>query len=454
MTEVPVLDQVVRLADVLRRAGVAVSTADVLDAGQALGVVDLSDRRVVRVALRSTMVRRETDLAAFERAFETIFGAHVVSEPVGPGAPERHGPPSLAPDGRQLSAELAATAAAGEVAAMGDLAARAVALFGDDESAERHVIHRILRALDVANVLSAAMRRLRAEGATELELALRRHEIAAALEAFRRALATEVARRRASGWSLDEAPELPPSSLDRPLGTLTALELADLRRAVAPLARQLAARVGRRRRAGLSGRVDVRRTVRNSLQTGGIPLDLVMKRTHPHRPDVVLLCDVSGSVAEFARFTFALVAAAHDVLARVRSFAFVGGVAEVTDVFRLATYDVPVQRLLERRGVVGLDGHSDYGEVFRQFASDHLDSVTSRTTVLVTGDARSNFRDPGTEAFAAICERARRVYWLDPEPRADWEVDDSMIGAYAAHCDGVFEVSTVRMLADVVGELV
>jgi uncharacterized protein with von Willebrand factor type A (vWA) domain len=194
--------------------------------------------------------------------------------------------------------------------------------------------------------------------------------------------------------------------------------------------------------------------MRGSLQSGGIPLDPVLRRRHPQRPDVVVLCDLSGSVAEFAQFTFALVHAVHDVLAGVRSFAFVGGVTETTDVFAAATFDVPVLRLLERPGVVGLDGHSDYGAVFRQFAAEHLDVVGRRTTLIVTGDARSNFRDPGVDAFGSIAAAARRVYWLDPEPPQDWYTDDSAMADYAPLCDGVFEVSSVRTLADVIAELV
>ena len=227
-----------------------------------------------------------------------------------------------------------------------------------------------------------------------------------------------------------------------------------MRRTLQPLARQLATRVGRRHRPAATGRVDVRRTIRHSLQSGGVPIDPVLRRRHLHRAEVVVLCDVSGSVAEFAQFTFTLVHAIHDVLAGVRSFAFVGGVAEMTDVFAEATYDVHVGRLLERRGVVGLDGHSDYGEAFRQFAAEHLVAVGRRTTVLVTGDGRSNFRDPGVEAFHAIAEHRRRVYWLDPEPPADWFVDDSAMADYAPLCDGVFEVATVRSLADVIAALV
>jgi uncharacterized protein len=146
--------------------------------------------------------------------------------------------------------------------------------------------------------------------------------------------------------------------------------------------------------------------------------------------------------------------AVHAELANVRSFAFVDGVAEVTDLFSEARYDLQVARVVERRGVVGLDGHSDYGQVFAQFERRYLgDAVTHRTTVIVTGDARGNYRDDNVAAFARLAQRARRLFWLNPEPREDWGEDDSLIDVYRPHCDGVFEVRTVRQLADVIAQL-
>jgi uncharacterized protein with von Willebrand factor type A (vWA) domain len=428
-------------------------------------VLDIADRSTVRAALRAVLIKREADLRAFDHAFDLVFSAgwaldgHLPdeSEDWTSSLSDLGASDAVSGDSASLASAVTAAAASGDVDAMSGLAARAVAVFGGDDGASaRQVMYRALRALDMANMLSAVLRRVRADGGlSDLELSLRRHEVARALEAFRRALADEIDKLRdrqaVAGGSLED---LPIPAADRPVLSLTATDLRELRHTVQPLARQLAARVGRRRRARPSGRVDLRRTVRRSLQSGGIPIDPVLRRRHPHRPDVVVLCDISGSVAEFAQFTFTLVHAIHDVLAGVRSFAFVGGVADTTDVFADAVFDVPVHRLLERPGIVGLDGHSDYGAVFRQFAAEHIHLVGRRTTVIVTGDGRSNFRDPGVDAFRAITERARRVYWLDPERRDEWPVDDSAIPDYAPLCDGVFEVSTVRSLADVIAELV
>lgn len=445
------VDRLLTLVDLLRRSGVQAAAGDVVDATRALTVLDLADRTTVRAALRSVLVTREVDLAVFDRAFDVVFAI------APPAASIDFEPPAAQVESSavQLAGAISAAGARGDVEAIGALAARAVAMFAEDGLSERQVLYRAMRALDLANLLAAELRRARAEdGLSDFELSLRRHELARALEQFRRALAAEVARLRDRQALVDGVDVPLPVTADQPLASLSAAELRELRRTLQPLARQLAARVGRRRRPRATGRVELRRTVRRSLQTGGIPLDPVLRRRHPHRPDVVVLCDVSGSVAEFAQFTFALVHAVHDVLAGVRSFAFVGGVTETTDVFAAATYDVPVRMLLERRGVVGLDGHSDYGAVFRQFAAEHLDAVGRRTTLIVTGDARTNFRDPGTDSFAAICARARRVYWLDPEPRGEWYEDDSAMADYAPLCHGVFEVSSVRSLADVIADLV
>ena len=343
---------------------------------------------------------------------------------------------------------------AGELAA---LAVKAYSGIDGAEGTERYFLHRVLRGMDLSRMLSAAMQQLRRDGElTDLELMLRRNEISRSLEEFRRRLAAEIAERLTDKWA-DEGIDIPertsPEDLD--LLALSRAELDQVRLALQPLLRKLAARIGRKRRRRSQGRLDVRRTVRRSLQFGGVPMELVQKRKHPHKPDIVVLCDVSGSVAEFAQFTFTIINALHDEVRNVRSFAFVDGVAEVSDIFNDARYEIAVNRLVERKGVVGLEGHSDYGSVFDRFRRLHLDdAVGSGTTLIVTGDARGNYRDAGVADFEAIAARARRVYWLNPEPSPLWGEDDSLIDQYKHSCTAVHEVRTLGQLADVIAELV
>jgi uncharacterized protein with von Willebrand factor type A (vWA) domain len=448
-----IVERVQQLARALRRVSVDVSTGEVIDACEALSHVDLLDRPAIKTALKATLVKRSMDGERFDRLFEVVFR---------PSAPERPGGPSpgVGPAGG-AGATTADDFGTTLVAALGTadedelrlLAAQAVELYSGGDAVEgsrKYFLHRVLRATDLSRLVSSALQEARRDGdRSELELMLYRRELLAALERFRRLLATEIADR--FGPKVDEAAD-EVDLADRELLRLRPAEMAELRELVRPLARDLAARVQRRRRSVVTGRLDARRTVRRSLQSGGVPLDVVLRKRHPHRSEIVLLCDVSGSVAEFARFTLALMYAVHAEIPHLRSFAFVDGVAEVTDLFTAASHEVHVARLIERPGVIGHDGHSDYGRVFAQFARDHLRTLSARTTIVVTGDARTNYRDPDTAAFRAIATRVRRVIWLDPEPRDQWDKNDSALPSYRAHCNGVFEVRTLRQLAAAIAE--
>jgi uncharacterized protein with von Willebrand factor type A (vWA) domain len=167
----------------------------------------------------------------------------------------------------------------------------------------------------------------------------------------------------------------------------------------------------------------------------------------PTKPEIFLLCDISGSMATFARFTLQFVYAMSGQFSKVRSFAFVDGVDEVTDFFEAgAAFEVALDRVGREAEVVWLDGHSDYGHALSQFWERYGSDLTPRSTVIITGDARNNYRDSRGEVLAAIAEAARAVYWLNPEPRAYWDTGDSIMSALAGQCDDVFEVRNLRQL--------
>jgi uncharacterized protein with von Willebrand factor type A (vWA) domain len=457
------VEQLIALAERLRGAGLDVATSEVIDAARSLEQLDLGNRTVIRECLRAAMVKEPDPIGVFDRCFDATFrAAESGSEPLAAGTSV------VGPDTEGISSgltgsmddEVLQALMSGDTDALASLARQAVEMYAgdsDDAASQRRLMHRVLRAIDLSRMLSAAMQQLRRSGEhDDFELMLRRNELSELIEEFRRKLAAEIARQLEAGTPTD-APAIPertsPEDID--LLQLSRTEYDELRRVLQPLLRKMAARIGQKRKLRSTGRLDVRRTVRRSLQSGGVPLEVVQRRRHPHRPDVVVLCDVSGSVAAFAQFTFSLMNALHAEVRKVRSFAFVDGVAEVTDVFQEARHDIAVNRLVERRGVVGLDGHSDYGAVFSQFAIDHLeDAVGSGTTVIISGDARSNYRDGGVDPFQRIAERARRVYWLNPEPSELWGTTDSLIDTYRHGCTAVHEVRTLGQLADVIAELI
>src|SRR5437763_1548920 len=195
-------------------------------------------------------------------------------------------------------------------------------------------------------------------------------------------------------------------------------EIAELRRRVYPLARRLATRLTAKRRSGRSGRLDVRRTVRASLSSGGVPLTTIFKPRKPHKPELVVLCDVSGSVASFAHFTVLLAFALREQFAKVRVFAFVDTCDEVTSYFERGGDVVDaLARMSKEADVVWFDGHSDYGHSFEVFAQKWPDAVTPKTSLLILGDARNNYRAQALPALRSIVRQARHAYWLNPEPR-------------------------------------
>jgi uncharacterized protein len=449
----PLICRIEVLVGYLRGHGMEVTTGAVIDAVSALAHLPLADVETVREGLRATLVKRVDEFGVFDRAFDQAF------RPTTGDRLERAVPlESPTPTAPPLSDSLLRALRAGDEAGIALLAQQAVDMYAgmdSDDGSERYYLHRVMRALDLSRMLSAAMQQLRRDGdLTELELMLARNEFVEMLEQFRRRLAAEIAARL-DHRQVDTDVAAQAELQDRQLLALSDIELSELRHIVQPLARQLAARIQSRRKLHSTGRLDARRTVRRSLQAGGVPLDVVMRRRHPHRPELVVLCDVSGSVAEFAQFTFTLVHALHDELRRVRSFAFIDGIAEVTDLFETASHDIHVNRFIERRGVLGDDGHSDYGQALTRFVDMHLhDAVGPRSTVIICGDARTNYRDDGAAALRAIADQARRVFWLNPEPEAEWGTTDSAMDDYRLVCRSAFEVGTLRQLGDAIAALV
>jgi uncharacterized protein len=465
----------------LREAGVPVSMVEVLDAFACLAHVDLADRAQFRAALFATLVKRPEDQQAFGVLFDVCFPLTAARPaPGGPAdgddpAPHPPGPGPGPPVGERTPAEeegdgvvhsphpsdelLAALLEAlrhGDEAALRSLAGLAVDRFGgleaQPEASERYYLYRILRQVELYRLLAMAL------GDSDDPDGAARHgreELARRIEDFRRLLAEQLRHRMAVSVGAEQVAEL---YRERQLDDVdflaaNASQLRELRQAVRPLARKLAARAAQKRRLRRHGRLDVRRTVRRSLSSGGVPVDPAFRAVRASKPDLYVLADVSGSVIEFAKFTLSLLHAMNQEFAKLRSFVFVDGVDEVTGILDQGGHRMDLRGAFARAKVVADDGHSDYGNVFRRFAERYGGDVDGRSTLMVMGDARNNYRDPGLEAFRALAGRSRRLYWLNPEPRADWDSTDSIMATYAPACDRVFEVRTLRQLTACVDEI-
>ncbi|MDQ3878650.1 MAG: VWA domain-containing protein, partial [Actinomycetota bacterium] len=223
-------------------------------------------------------------------------------------------------------------------------------------------------------------------------------------------------------------------------------DVDEIRKAVRPLARKLAARIAMKRKRATRGTLDMRRTFRHSLSTGGVFVETPMRRKIPHRPEIVILCDVSGSVARFSRFALLLTHALSAQFTRVRSFAFVDAIDEVTSYFDNEDFGAAIAAIGETARVVRDDGHSDYGSIFEMFLDEYGSGIGPKTTLLILGDARNNYRARGSHALKELAARARHTYWLNPEPRGDWDSGDSVASDYADLVDDMVEVRNLRQL--------
>jgi len=450
------LDGIVEFARKLRWLGVDVSIVELTDALRAVRDADLVDRDRLRRLLQITMVKRAADVATFGAAFDLLFP---VSEPgaaddrpAGGGAaaePGRDGDPLARPD---LLDRMVAALRGEQGADLPSLAGEAVTAFAglgaQAAGSQRYYQYRVMRQLDVSSLLQRAMRLdlQAAPGPLGRRLAaIEQHE---RLEDLRAEIAAQLrGRLAAAGGAESSLGQLRDSVLDTDFLRAGPAELAAMRETVRPLARRLAAAARRRRRTHSSGRLDVRRTMRRAVAAGGVPLDPAWRHRHRSRPRLVLLCDVSGSVAEFAKFTLSLMHALHAELPALRSFVFIDGLAEVTDLVESSPGVIDTRLLLSRPGVVRGDGHSDYGAVLRHLLAEHAADMTQDSVLIICGDARTNYRPARPDLLRALHRRVRSVHWLNPEPAGDWDAADSRMGEYAPDCDTVTEVRTLRQLS-------
>jgi uncharacterized protein len=452
-------EAIVGFARRLRWLGVDVSIVELTDALRGVRDADPLDRDRLRRLLQITMVKRAADVPTFRAAFDLLFPAQLTAPAADAGAarPEDwaagSGPSGDGTAGPDLLGRLAAALRGDQAAGLESLAADAVTAFaglgsGPVGGTERYYQYRVMRQLDVSTLLQRAMRSDAEAMSGQLERRLAGIEREERLEDLRAEIAAQLRWRLADMRGPEAAlDQLRESVLDVDFLRAGPAELAAMREVVRPLARRLAAAARRRRRMHNSGKLDVRKTMRRAIAAGGVPMDPAWRRRRRSRPRIVLLCDVSGSVAEFAKFTLSLLHALHAELPRLRSFVFTDGPADVTDLVEASPGVIDTRLLMSRPGVVRGDGHSDYGAVLRHFLDEHGGELSRDTVVIICGDARANYRPARPDLLHTLRGRVRAIHWLNPEPTADWDATDSRIGQYAADCDTVTEVRNLRQLS-------
>ena len=475
-----VLDRHIEFIEALRAAGLSVSLAEDLDSVRAAEVVGLGDREAFRAALAATLLKRQTRRPLFDAVFDlyypALLGDGVRADPAAEqqsdeGQADAAADDASSPEERrradaaelaEMQEQLVEALAADEGSTVRGLAVDAVRRYGHMPGRARGLSswssYNTLQQLSpdtlVLRIAQALMR-----GSDDHQPRAQALALGAAgsrVERFEQLVAADVRRRIAEEKSPDHVARatLRPSPDQIDFLSARRDEIDEMRRQVYPLARRLATRLAKEQHHRRRGPLDFRRTIRASMATGGVPVVTHHRPRRPHRTELVVLCDVSGSVAGFASFTLLLVYALREQFSKVRAFTFVDEVHEVTDQFVPgADPEQTMQRLAESARHASLWGRTDYGRALRGLRDQHSDAITPRTTLLVLGDARSNYTDPGLDALRSMVDGAKHAWWLNPEHRRQWDTGDSAAAEYAALLPMV-ECRNLTQLSEFVHDLV
>ena len=434
-----------------------VSPSEAIDAGETIAQIGYSDRVLLRDGLTLALAKSVPEKALFDETFDRFFRFDLFTEPsdAGPSSPSE---PSDAatPAGRQNSeaeSDLLSVLEGGDRAELQARLAAAARAVGVDDiryfTQRGQFALRIMQEMGVGALDDAIAQ---AQGGGAGDGGPGGTPRGAHLKAMREGLRLEVrdyVERRLALFAGNAGRRLREEVLTTVrLGNVDRRDLPLMRALVRKMAKRLVALHSRRRKVARRGHLDIRRTIRANVATDGVLFHTIWKQKRIDRPKVMALCDVSGSVATFSTFLLMFLHALHDVLPDVRSFAFAGALGEVTELFEDNEFEDAMAQTLARWG-----GSSDYGEALTDFAALALDDVDHRTTVLMLGDARNNGRDPRLDVLRKVQDRARRVIFLNPEPRSRWDTGDSVMRTYGSACERTLVCASLRDLETVVTDL-
>ncbi|HEX2941845.1 MAG TPA: VWA domain-containing protein [Rhodopila sp.] len=452
----PASEPLRRFLQVARGAGLRVSAAEGIDAARAVDLVGFADRAVLKDTLGLILAKTPDEKALYDEAFELYFKRDDVAGAGDAPDADNADQPSGLPAGDAMGDGSGGGQGLGALLSGDDRAALATALeqaareagvenirfFTQKNLYARRILDRLgLRALE------RDMEAMRQAGTPE---GLGRAQfLEGRVEALRDAVRDLVERSLilyARGETEKFREELLKSAR---LSNLERRDLDRMRVLVRQMAKKLAARYAKTRRRRLRGQLDTRRTLRRNMGWGGIPFITVWKQKRIEKPRVMVLCDVSGSVAAMSQFLLMFLYALTEALSDIRSFAFAGSLIEVSEILEKEPVEQAITKIMSLIGF----GSSNYGNAFADFEDGWMKHVTNKTTIIVLGDARGNRNDPRTDIMGRMSQRAKRVIWLNPEYRSAWGTGDSDMYRYAPFCNIVTVCNTLRHLERAISDI-
>ena len=465
--------KLVEFTHILRRNGVRVSLAENVDSLRATALVGLQDRLLLKDALRATIIKRNIDEPVFDELFDLYFTG--LGEAIKGAAESLMGTmqldeaafqnllDNLAEILKDLDIDLSELARnlltnnTGQLERMlRDAAAQAQLQNIQRSFQEGRYSHSMAQMLGVG-ALSKELDDLKDRlGEADIDPALRERllrllerRLQDLSDMIKRAVRLELEQQ---DLSQRESARLQ-SLAEKSFYYLSEDDIRRMREAVTKLAQRLKNVVSIRRKRGKRGKLDLKATMRKNLQYGGVPFKIHFDRKMKDKPQVIVHCDVSDSVRKVSRFMLQFVYSLQDLYSRVRSFIFVSELGEVTQLFEEQDITAAIEQALSG-SLINVFAHSDFGRAFRSFHREFLSAVNKKTTVIILGDARNNYNLPHEWVLKEIRQRAKQVFWLNPENRLTWGFGDSEMDRYIPHCDVVEECRNLNQLYRVIDRMV
>jgi uncharacterized protein len=466
----------------LRAADLRISTSETIDAGQVLHLIGYDDRLLLRNGLAQALAKTDEEKQAFGETFDRFFAFRQIEKP--PGSADETENPDQSQDGDQQGQDSQNQGGPPGGEGQGGGSGQAQGGAQDGGGGEQPNLVELLESGDQVRLQMALAEAARAEQLNQIRSFMQRGLFSyrilqrMGLAELDRVIHEEGqsgdAGRQARGQRLEKAREalrlqvrdyvekqmqLFTANQGRRLREdvlsqirLTNLDQSDLRimrELVRKMAKKLVALHSRRRKVDRRGILDVRKTIRANIEFDGLMFHTKWKQKRIDRPKVMVVCDVSNSVAPVARFLLMFLYSVQEVLPKVRSFAFSNALGEITQLFDQHEMDEALSEAIKQHG----GGGTDYGQAFADFAELVLDDIDHRTTVLIMGDARSNYTDPRADVLKLIHQRARRVLFLNPERKSSWDSGDSVMRTLSPYCDRAISCASLKDLRRVVSDL-
>ena len=467
----------VSFIQVLRSHDVRVSPAETLDAVDVAATLGYADRALLRDGLGMTLAKTPEEEAIFLQCFERYFSQDLADfssqESADDENAEGAADPATAGEAAQQDGAAAAEDARAEAlqAAAGDSPALASLL---QSSLMQNLMNNERNALTLA--MAQAAERV---GLAQIEMFTQRGQ-------YTRRILDEMGEQQIRGAVIEleqaRSPALPVVQRYRDilreqvrdyvereyllhaegrnrqfmdeilsktrLNNIEHVYLHKVQDLIRRMAKKLASRHAHKRRRLKRGQLNMAKTLRRGIANDGVLFNVYWRQVKKEKPQLLAVCDVSGSVAQYAKFLLLFLYSLQDVLPRVRSFAFSSHLGEVSEYFD----NYPVEQAIELVNMK-YGGATDYGNSLADFARLAIDDINSNTTVIILGDARNNNGEERLDILQSIYQRARQVIWLNPESRRAWGTGDSEMQRYQSACHFSAECNNLKQLERVVDQL-